>query len=77
MRNPLRMAGVAVLGAGHLAAVTVVLTAPVVLGVSDAVRAGHVSVGPVVAISDQATSTLAGRVDLILRLIRCPMINNQ
>jgi hypothetical protein len=77
VRNALRMAGVAVLGAGSVAAVAVVLTAPLVMDVADAVRAGHIGAGPVVAFSDRATSGLAGQADLILRLVRCPMINNQ
>lgn len=76
MRNALRMAGVAVLGAGSVAAIAVVLTAPLVVEVADAVRAGHISAGPVVAFSDRATSMLAGQADLILRLTRCPMITN-
>jgi hypothetical protein len=76
VRNALRMAGVAVLGAGSVAAVAVVLTAPLVVDVADAVRSGHIDTGPVVIWSRLATSGLAGQVDLILREVRCPMIKN-
>ena len=76
MRNALRMAVPAVLGAGISAAVAVVLTASVIVGVSEAVRVSHVGAGPVVTHSDRMALALAGRVDLILRLARCPMIQN-
>ena len=73
VRNALRMA---MLGAGISAAVAVVLTASVIVGVSDGVRVSHVGAGSVATLSDRMALVLAERVDWILRLARCPIIEN-
>jgi hypothetical protein len=76
MRNTLRAAGLAVLAAGVPAAIAVVLATPVTAGVTEALRSGQASVGPVAALPVQASLALTGRLDQILRWAQCPAIRN-
>ncbi|RSM41274.1 hypothetical protein DMB66_56345 [Actinoplanes sp. ATCC 53533] len=76
MPNTLRTAGLAVLAAGVLAAIAVALATPITAGITEALRSGHTSVSPVAAWPAQASLALTGRLDQILRLVRCPTIIN-
>ena len=76
MREALRTVRVGALAVGFSAAVAVVLAAPAVAGVAEVIRGGQADVGSVVAWSGRVPSVLAGRLDLILRLVRCPTIEN-
>jgi hypothetical protein len=76
MPNTLRTAGLAMLAAGAPAAIAVVLATPVTAGVTEALRSGHASMGPVAAWPAQASLALTGRLDQILRWAQCPTIKN-
>jgi len=76
MRHVVRMVGVGVLAAGFSLAVGVVLVLPAAAGVAVTVRGGQAGVGSVAAWPGRVSSVLAGRLDLILRLTRCPLITN-
>jgi len=65
-----------VLAAGFSVAVVAVLAVPAGAGVAQAVRSGRAGVGPVAAWPGRASVMLSGRLDLILRLVRCPTIQN-
>jgi hypothetical protein len=76
MNNTLRTAGLAVLTVGISALVAVVLATPATAGAMQALRTGHASAGPEAAWPTRASLLLAGRLDWILRLVRCPTIQN-
>jgi hypothetical protein len=62
--------------AGFSAVVVVVLALPVTAVATQALRTGHASAGLVAARSARASLVLTGQLDLILRLVRCPIIHN-
>jgi hypothetical protein len=72
MRNALVAAGLAVVPA----AVAVVLAMPVTAVSTQALHAGLAVAGPVTAEPARASWMFAGKLDLILRLMRCPVIKN-
>lgn len=76
MPNTLRTAGLAVLAVGVPAATAVVLATPATAGVTEALRNGQTSTSMVADWPAQATLALTGRLDQILRLVRCPTIIN-
>ncbi|MCU7727070.1 hypothetical protein ODJ79_25365 [Actinoplanes sp. KI2] len=66
----------ALLVAGLPAVVVMVLAMPLTAVATQALRTGQADAGPVTAWPKQASSVLSGHLDLILRLVRCPVIHN-
>ncbi len=73
MRNALSTAGLA---AAFSAIVVVLLAMPVTAVATQVLRSGHAGAGPLMVGPARASMVLTGKLDMILRLVRCPVIKN-